>query len=128
MAEAGAPLSVEVVWIGVDPPLRVALEVPAGATRADALEASGIAARIAAPARQRDVDDGRVDDDQRDARRQRDERRPGRAHVGSRLRGHGATLRRGGGRSPGSGPGGTGGPPRGGTASTTTTASSCCRR
>ena len=51
MAEARVRLSVEVVWIGVDPPLRVALEVPAGATVADALEASGIAARIAALAR-----------------------------------------------------------------------------
>jgi uncharacterized protein len=48
---ADTPLSVEVVWIGVDPPLRVALRVAPGTTVAGALEASGIAARIAASGR-----------------------------------------------------------------------------
>ena len=43
-----APLGVGVCWIGAEPPLRVALRVPAGSTVADALAASGIAARIAA--------------------------------------------------------------------------------
>jgi putative ubiquitin-RnfH superfamily antitoxin RatB of RatAB toxin-antitoxin module len=47
MADADA-LSVEVVWIGVEPPVRVPLALPAGATVADALAASGVAARIAA--------------------------------------------------------------------------------
>ena len=41
MADAGT-LSVEVVWIGTDPPMRVPVEVAAGATVADALAASGI--------------------------------------------------------------------------------------
>lgn len=41
-------LSVEVCWIGADPPLRVPLRLPAGSTVAQALAASGIAARIAA--------------------------------------------------------------------------------
>jgi putative ubiquitin-RnfH superfamily antitoxin RatB of RatAB toxin-antitoxin module len=48
---AETPLSVEVVWIGTDPPLRVALQVAPGTTVAGALEASGIAARIAASGR-----------------------------------------------------------------------------
>ncbi|MFM1987991.1 MAG: hypothetical protein RJA99_948 [Pseudomonadota bacterium] len=47
MAEA-APLEVEVCWIGVAPPLRVSVRMPTGSTVADALAASGIAARIAA--------------------------------------------------------------------------------
>jgi putative ubiquitin-RnfH superfamily antitoxin RatB of RatAB toxin-antitoxin module len=47
MADADA-LSVEVVWIGAEPPVRVPLALPAGATVADALAASGVAARIAA--------------------------------------------------------------------------------
>jgi putative ubiquitin-RnfH superfamily antitoxin RatB of RatAB toxin-antitoxin module len=52
MAEApAAPLSVEVCWIGVEPPLRVALSVAPGTTVAEALARSGIAARIAAAAR-----------------------------------------------------------------------------
>jgi putative ubiquitin-RnfH superfamily antitoxin RatB of RatAB toxin-antitoxin module len=42
-----APLSVEVCWIGVEPPLRVALTVAAGCTVAQAMAASGIAAAIA---------------------------------------------------------------------------------
>ncbi|MEI7443702.1 MAG: RnfH family protein [Burkholderiales bacterium] len=50
MAEAG-PLSVEVCWIGVEPPLRVPVTVPAGSTVAQALAASGVAARIAASGR-----------------------------------------------------------------------------
>jgi putative ubiquitin-RnfH superfamily antitoxin RatB of RatAB toxin-antitoxin module len=50
MAERAAALAVEVVWIGADPPLRVALSVAPGTTVAGALEASGIAARIAAAA------------------------------------------------------------------------------
>jgi len=44
-------LSIEVVWIGADPPLRVAVRVGAGATVAQALAASGIAALIAASGR-----------------------------------------------------------------------------
>jgi putative ubiquitin-RnfH superfamily antitoxin RatB of RatAB toxin-antitoxin module len=48
MAEGAAAIAVEVVWIGADPPLRVALAVAPGSTVACALEASGIAARIAA--------------------------------------------------------------------------------
>jgi len=39
-------LSIEVVWIGVDPPLRVALDVDAGSTVAQALAASGMAQLI----------------------------------------------------------------------------------
>lgn len=35
-------MSIEVVWIGVDPPLRVALDVEAGTTVAQALAASGM--------------------------------------------------------------------------------------
>lgn len=50
MAE-GSPLEVEVCWIGVEPPLRLAVRVPAGSTVADALAASGIAARIAGSGR-----------------------------------------------------------------------------
>ncbi|HYF60453.1 MAG TPA: RnfH family protein [Burkholderiaceae bacterium] len=48
MAEPAAPIAVEVCWIGSDPPTRVALSVPAGATVARALADSGIVARIAA--------------------------------------------------------------------------------
>lgn len=48
MAEPGAALPIEVVWIGVEPPLCVALEVPRGTTVAGALAASEIVARIAA--------------------------------------------------------------------------------
>jgi putative ubiquitin-RnfH superfamily antitoxin RatB of RatAB toxin-antitoxin module len=51
MGDALEALSIEVVWIGVEPPLRVALEVAPGTTVADALAASGIAARIAAGGR-----------------------------------------------------------------------------
>ena len=40
-------LSVEVVWIGIEPPLRIALRVAPGATVAQAVAASDIAARIA---------------------------------------------------------------------------------
>ncbi len=47
MAEGAGTLPIEVVWIGVEPPLRIALEVPRGTTVADALAASGIAGRIA---------------------------------------------------------------------------------
>ena len=43
---ASALLSIEVVWIGVDPPLRVALDIDAGATVAQALAASGMAQLI----------------------------------------------------------------------------------
>ncbi len=43
--EAGR-LSIEVVWIGVDPPLRIALDVEAGTTVAQALAASGMAQLI----------------------------------------------------------------------------------
>ncbi|MEI6546677.1 MAG: RnfH family protein [Burkholderiales bacterium] len=39
-------LSIEVVWIGVDPPLRIALDVEAGTTVAQALAASGMAQLI----------------------------------------------------------------------------------
>ena len=46
MAERPAALAVEVCWIGVEPPLRVALTLPAGSTVAQALQASGLAARI----------------------------------------------------------------------------------
>jgi putative ubiquitin-RnfH superfamily antitoxin RatB of RatAB toxin-antitoxin module len=48
MAEDEGALSIEVVWIGIDPPLRVALAGAPGTPVAGALEASGIAARIAA--------------------------------------------------------------------------------
>ena len=48
MAEPSAALPIEVVWIGVAPPLRVAREVPRGTTVAGALAASGIVARIVA--------------------------------------------------------------------------------
>jgi hypothetical protein len=51
MAESAGALAIEVVWIGVEPPLRLALEVAPGTTVAGALEASGIAARIAASGR-----------------------------------------------------------------------------
>ncbi|MCA3178690.1 MAG: RnfH family protein [Burkholderiales bacterium] len=50
MAEDAAALSVEVAWIGVEPPLRVALAVAPGTTVAGAIDASGIVARIAAAA------------------------------------------------------------------------------
>jgi putative ubiquitin-RnfH superfamily antitoxin RatB of RatAB toxin-antitoxin module len=51
MAESAPDLlPVEVCWIGVEPPLRVALRVAPGTTVAGALAASGIAARIAAVA------------------------------------------------------------------------------
>ena len=51
MAEASPALSIEVVWIGGDPPVRVALQVPAGTTVQAALAASGIVERIAATGR-----------------------------------------------------------------------------
>jgi putative ubiquitin-RnfH superfamily antitoxin RatB of RatAB toxin-antitoxin module len=51
MADPEAVLPIEVVWIGIDPPMRVALEVPSGTTVAGALAASGIAARIAGSGR-----------------------------------------------------------------------------
>ncbi len=43
---ASCRLSIEVVWIGVDPPLRVTLDVEAGTTVAQALAASGMAQLI----------------------------------------------------------------------------------
>jgi putative ubiquitin-RnfH superfamily antitoxin RatB of RatAB toxin-antitoxin module len=48
---AEATLSIEVVWIGVEPPVRIALRVPAGSTVEQALAASGIARRITASGR-----------------------------------------------------------------------------
>lgn len=39
-------LSIEVVWIGVDPPLRIALDVDGGTTVAQALALSGVARLI----------------------------------------------------------------------------------
>jgi putative ubiquitin-RnfH superfamily antitoxin RatB of RatAB toxin-antitoxin module len=49
MAEADRRrFQVEVVWIGVEPPLRVSLEVDAGSSVAEVLAQSRIAARIAA--------------------------------------------------------------------------------
>jgi uncharacterized protein len=48
MAEPADGLAIEVCWIGADPPLRIALTVPAGSTVARGLSDSGIAARIAA--------------------------------------------------------------------------------
>jgi HPt (histidine-containing phosphotransfer) domain-containing protein len=45
---AEAMLSIEVVWIGVEPPVRLALRVPAGTTVGQALAASGIARSVAA--------------------------------------------------------------------------------
>jgi putative ubiquitin-RnfH superfamily antitoxin RatB of RatAB toxin-antitoxin module len=49
MAERGdVPLSVEVVWIGVDPPLRIGLTLPGGSTVAAALAQGDVAARIRA--------------------------------------------------------------------------------
>lgn len=39
-------MSIEVVWIGVDPPLRIALDVASGTTVAQALAASGMAQLI----------------------------------------------------------------------------------
>jgi hypothetical protein len=51
MDDATRGLSVELVWIGVDPPLRIALELPPGTTVAGAIDASGIVARIAASGR-----------------------------------------------------------------------------
>jgi len=46
MAETPGAIAVEVCWIGVDPPLRIALSMPAGSNVAQALAASGLAARI----------------------------------------------------------------------------------
>ena len=46
MAEGTLPI--ELVWIGVEPPLRLALRVPAGTTVAQALALSGISAIMAA--------------------------------------------------------------------------------
>jgi putative ubiquitin-RnfH superfamily antitoxin RatB of RatAB toxin-antitoxin module len=46
MAEPPGMLSVEVVWIGSEPPLRLALQVPTGSTVADALADRDVAARI----------------------------------------------------------------------------------
>jgi putative ubiquitin-RnfH superfamily antitoxin RatB of RatAB toxin-antitoxin module len=48
MAEPTETLAIEVCWIGVDPPLRIALKVSLGASVAQGLAESGIAARIAA--------------------------------------------------------------------------------
>ena len=49
MAECqDALLSVEVVWIGVDQPLRIGLTLPAGSTVATALARSDVAVRIRA--------------------------------------------------------------------------------
>jgi hypothetical protein len=48
---AEATLSIEVVWIGVEPPVRLALRVPAGTTIGQALALSGIAAAVAASGR-----------------------------------------------------------------------------
>jgi putative ubiquitin-RnfH superfamily antitoxin RatB of RatAB toxin-antitoxin module len=45
---AEATLSIEVVWVGVEPPVRLALRVPAGSTVEQALAASGIARSVAA--------------------------------------------------------------------------------
>jgi putative ubiquitin-RnfH superfamily antitoxin RatB of RatAB toxin-antitoxin module len=58
---AGSLLSVEVVWIGIEPPLRVPVTVAAGSTVADAIAASGIVARIAATGRLA-ADAGPLDD------------------------------------------------------------------
>jgi putative ubiquitin-RnfH superfamily antitoxin RatB of RatAB toxin-antitoxin module len=41
-------LAIEIVWIGVEPPLRIALELAPGATVGEALRAGGAAERIAA--------------------------------------------------------------------------------
>jgi hypothetical protein len=49
MAEGTLPI--ELVWIGVEPPLRLALRVPAGTTVAQALALSGISAFMAASGR-----------------------------------------------------------------------------
>jgi putative ubiquitin-RnfH superfamily antitoxin RatB of RatAB toxin-antitoxin module len=46
MAEPSAALAVEVCWIGVEPPLRIALSLPVGSTVSQALEASGLADRV----------------------------------------------------------------------------------
>ena len=48
---AEATLSIEVVWIGVEPPMRLALRVPTGTTVEQALAASGIARSVAASGR-----------------------------------------------------------------------------
>jgi putative ubiquitin-RnfH superfamily antitoxin RatB of RatAB toxin-antitoxin module len=48
---AEALLSIEVLWAGAEPPLRVAIRIAAGATVAQALAASGIAAQISASGR-----------------------------------------------------------------------------
>jgi uncharacterized protein len=48
MAEPADVLAIEVCWIGADPPLRIALTVPAGSTVARGLADSGVGARIAA--------------------------------------------------------------------------------
>jgi putative ubiquitin-RnfH superfamily antitoxin RatB of RatAB toxin-antitoxin module len=49
MAEAPGALAIEVCWIGVDPPLRVALTLPTGSTVAQALQAIRLADRIGEP-------------------------------------------------------------------------------
>ena len=49
MAEGTLPI--ELVWIGVEPPVRLALRVPAGSTVAQALALRGIAAAVAASGR-----------------------------------------------------------------------------
>jgi uncharacterized protein len=49
MAEGTLPI--ELVWIGVEPPVRLALRVPEGTTVAQALVLSGIAATVAASGR-----------------------------------------------------------------------------
>lgn len=46
MAEPPGMLSVEVVWIGVEPPLRLSIRVPTGATVADALADRDVALKI----------------------------------------------------------------------------------
>ena len=62
MAEDGpSRLEVEVVWIGVEPPLRVSLEVAPGSTVADVLAESRIAARIAETTRVRKAGQGPLD-------------------------------------------------------------------
>lgn len=48
MVEPTDALAIEVCWIGTEPPLRIALRVPPGATVARVIADSGIAARIAA--------------------------------------------------------------------------------
>lgn len=48
---AEALLSIDVVWVGAEPPLRVSIRIAPGATVAQALAASGIAAQISASGR-----------------------------------------------------------------------------